>query len=304
MDSLKRGFIFLGQAGQIARKYPSVLQPLAFLAGGGMAGALLISLLMAVTLANLGGAGAALAGFLGVLLLAAMLVGGYLTSTEVIRRLFLALSPDQAETVGPAWGALRGQGLDLASAASASLAIAPLRLVLNPQAGGFLQEPWTQAVELVSPAMVIENLGLKKGFDRVSQIVCDNLLFIKPGQVAAGWAGFLAGLPLAAVGVLAGWGVGRGIAQSAWGWSQKPWFALVIGVLIASLFILAAVAVASYSAAAYRTCLFAWAREIEAGRRLGSTVPADPPDALVAALSGMESLTAPVYPGAHLENEG
>jgi hypothetical protein len=304
MESLKRGFIFLGHAGQIARTNPSVLQPLAFFAGGGMAGALLISMLMAVTLANLGSAGAALAGFLGVLLLAAMLFGGYLATTEVIRRLFLALSPGQAETVGPAWGALRSQGLDLASAATASLALAPLRLVLNPQAGSFLQEPWTQAVELVSPAMVIENLGLKKGFDRVSQIVCDNLLFIKPGQIAAGWAGFLAGLPLAAVGVLIGWGVGRAIAHSAWGWSQKPWFALVIGTLIASLFILAAVALTSYSAAAYRTCLFAWAREIEAGRRLGSSAPADPPAALVAALSGMESLTAPVYPGAHQENEG
>src|SRR5512146_785187 len=111
MDHLKRGFIFLVEAGRIARKAPQTLRPLAFLVGGGLGAALLVSGLIAVCLARLGGVGAALAGFLAALLLAAMLFAGYLVSAEVSRRIYLAQAPDQAETAGPAWGALRSHAL-------------------------------------------------------------------------------------------------------------------------------------------------------------------------------------------------
>jgi hypothetical protein len=304
MDHLKRGFIFLMQAGRLARNTPSTLQPLAFLAGGGLAGALLISALMAVALARLGGAGAVLAGFLAALLLAALVLGGYLSAAEVTRRIFRSLAPGSAATAGPAWGMLRGRWLDFAAAAVASLTIGPARLILNEQAGSFLRAPWAQAVELIAPAMVVEGLGLKKGLERVSQIVGDNLLFIRPDQVAVGWAGLLAGLPLAAGGVVLGWGIERGIVLSPWALPHKPWAALVIGMLVACLCLLIAIAAAAYSAAAYRTCLFAWACEIEASRRAGRRELPDPPPSLAAALSGMESLTAPVYPVSNPQNEG
>jgi hypothetical protein len=304
MDRLKRGFIFLIQAGRIARKSPITLQPLAYYLGAGVLGALLIACLIALSLARLGAAGAVLAGFLAALLLAVLLLAGYLASVESGRRVFEILSPEADPGAGSAWSAVRLHWLDLSAVAVTTPWIGLLRLLLGRKSGSFLAAPWTQAVGLVSSSMAVEGLDLKKGLERAGQMVCDNLLIMQPGQVAAGWAGTLAGLPIAAGGILLGWGLGRGIALSTWSLPHKNAAGLVVGMVIASALVLIAVAETVYSSAAYRACLFSWARAIETRRGAGTQTNLEPPAPLAIALTGLESLTAPVYSGSNQTNEG
>jgi hypothetical protein len=305
MDRLKRGFIFMIEAGRIARWAPNTLQPLAYYLGAGLAVAILISVLIALCLARLGAAGAGLAGFLAVLLLGMLLVAGYLASVEAGRRVYLILKPDQAEGTAPAWQTLRRRWLDLAAIAIATPLIAPLRVLITPQPSvEFLTAPWTQAAGLVSSGMAIEGLDLKQSLQRVSQMVCDNLLLMQPGQVAAGWAAALAGLLLSAGGILLGWGIGRGVALSTFGLPHRSAAGLAAGLVIASACILLAVAESAYTAAAYRTCLFAWARDVETNRRCDDPTALEPPAPLTRTLAGLESLTAPVYPGSNQTSEG
>jgi hypothetical protein len=304
MDRLKRGFIFLIQAGRIARHFPNTLQPLAYYLGAGLLGAILIACLIALALARLGAAGAVLAGFLAALLLAALLLAGYLASVEAGRRIFVTQMQDAAEGTLPAWSAVRQHWLDLAAVAIAT----PLTGILGPflgrRPGSLFAAPWTQAIGLVSAGMAVEGLDLKKGLERAGQMVRDDLLIMQPGQIAAGWAAILAGLPVLAGGVLLGWGAGRGIMLSQWGLPHRHAAGLAAGIVIASACFLIAIAETVYCSAAYRASLFSWARTIEIRRAAGTENPLEPPAPLAAALNGLESLTAPVYAGTNQTNEG
>ena len=299
MDHLKRGFQFLNQAGRIARNSPTVLQPLGILLAGGIAAALVFSAVIALCVTRLGAVGAGLAGFFGVLLAVVLLVAGYLASVEVARRVALSLAPDANPEEGPAWS-VRDHALDLVGVAFASVFAGPLRATGLGRSGP-LVAPWARVIALVSPAMAVEKLDLKHGLERASQMACDNLLFINPGQIAAGWAGAITGLPFAVGGGLLGWALARGVELSHWSSPLKTPAALVVGITAASLCILVAIGETAYAAAAYRACLYTWARSVESGRahsgpaETGTPLALDPPQPLAACLAGLESLTAPVY---------
>lgn len=295
MDRLKRGFIFLSQAGQIARTYPFTLQPLAVLAGAGLALALAAAVLAALSLAFLGGFGEGLAGFLLALLVAGLLLAGYGASVEIARRVYEVSAPVAASATAPAWGVLRSSGMDLAALAVASVLIPLLRRVPASWGSGATAGEWSRAVELVPAAMAVEGLGLKQGLARASQMVCENRLFIRPGEVAVTWASALPGILFWVGGILLGWGAGRGVALSSWSSPFKPFTALAVGVLIASLCILISIALSIYGAAAYRACLYAWARQLEAAGGTDAMPAVEPPAALAAALAGLDSLSAPLF---------
>ena len=136
--------------------------------------------------------------------------------------------------------------------------------------------------------MAVEKLDLKQGLGRVSQMVTENLLFISPGQVAAAWAGAITGLPFWIGGVLLGWAVWRGIDLSSWASPLKEPLALAAGVAAACLIFLIAIGETAYASAAYRACLYAWARKVESGRSTGDPSALEPPQPLAACLVGLE----------------
>ncbi len=288
----------MNQAGRIARNSPASLQPLWVYLAGGVVGALLLSLGIALLLTRLGEVGTVLAGFLAAILLAALLLAGYIASVEVSRRCVraLGLRPEVDGADGPAWS-VRDHVLDLAGVGVASLLIGPLRLVsqLRPGRDGLLLAPWSRVVELVTPAMAVERLDLRRGLERAGQMACENMLLISPSQVAAGWASAIAGLPFVVGGGLLGWAVARGIELNGWASPMKAPVSLAAGITVACFFIFIAIGEAAFSSAAYRACLYSWARSVETCRAEGGTQVPEPPQPLAACLTGLESLTAPVF---------
>ena len=286
----------MNQAGRIARNSPAVLQPLGIFLAGGAAGALLLAIGIGLLLTRLGAVGAGLAGFLAATLAAGLLLAGYAASVEIARRVVQTLSPAAGGAGGPAWS-VRDHALDLAGIAVASLLIGPLRLAgrSRPGGAGRLAAPWGRVVELVTPAMAVERLDLRRGLERAGQMACDNSLLISPSRVAAGWAGAIAGLPFVLGGGLLGRAVAGGIELSQWASPLKAPLSLAAGIVVASVLISIAIAEAAYSSAAYRACLYSWARSVETSRSAGDAQIPAPPPPLAASLTGMESLTAPVF---------
>jgi cytochrome c oxidase assembly factor CtaG len=57
-----------------------------------------------------------------------------------------------------------------------------------------------------------------------------------------------------------------------------------LGVLIAGVFIMVATVVTSYTATAYHTCLYLWARDVEKAQQSGQTALVAAPAPLAAVL--------------------
>jgi hypothetical protein len=145
---------------------------------------------------------------------------------------------------------------------------------------------WTQATYLVLPAMVIDDLNLKSGLRRATQIVKENLLLIGISLVGVRAVTGIIGFLIGGAGIALGVGVGIGLVglsgQAAWGVISG----LSFGTIIAGLFILVAVVISSYTTTAYHTCLYLWARDVERARQEGQEIMAvKPPVPLAAVLS-------------------
>ncbi|GAB4579052.1 MAG: hypothetical protein Fur0022_17900 [Anaerolineales bacterium] len=74
-----------------------------------------------------------------------------------------------------------------------------------------IQTVWTEATYLVLPAMVIEDINLKDGLKRATQIVRNNLLLVGVSTVGVGFATGLIGFLLGGRGSSWGWGWGLGL---------------------------------------------------------------------------------------------
>jgi len=93
------------------------------------------------------------------------------------------------------------------------------------------------------------------------------------------------GFLLGATGIALGLGVGLGIVSLT---GPEQIFGLVsgigLGVLIAGVFIMVATVVTSYTATAYHTCLYLWARDVEKAQASGQTAQVQAPAPLAAVL--------------------
>jgi hypothetical protein len=83
-----------------------------------------------------------------------------------------------------------------------------------------------------------------------------------------------------------GLGVGAGFAiVSVGGMATWAWVAGVsVAILVATPFILAATIISSYTATAYHTCLYLWARDVERARQSGQGIEVTAPAPLAAVL--------------------
>jgi hypothetical protein len=193
-----------------------------------------------------------------------------------------------------AWGVVRRDMLDILSLAAASTIVNLIkgavegkdkRSGLRRMLAGLLDTIWTQATYLVLPAMVIEDIGLRDGLRRATQIVRSNLLLVGISTVGVRAVTNLIGFMLGATGIGLGLGVGLGIIRLSQGATIGLVSGISLGVLIAAFFILSATILTSYTATAYHTCLYLWAREVEAARHSGqSELKVAPPAPLAAVL--------------------
>ena len=134
---------------------------------------------------------------------------------------------------------------------------------------------WTEATFLVLPIMVIEDENLKDGLKRATFIVKSNLLLVGIGAVGVRWVTGLIGFVFGVVGLLVGFGVAFPLISIAGASTPLVVLAVILGVLLASVFFMAANVISSYTSTAYHTCLYLWARNTEkAGQGVQASIPA------------------------------
>jgi len=133
--------------------------------------------------------------------------------------------------------------------------------------------------------MVIEDINLKDGLKRAGHIVKNNLLLVGISTVGVKAVNGLIGFLLGATGIALGLGVGLGIVSLT---GPQQIVGLVsgigLGVIIAGIFIMAATVITSYTATAYHTCLYLWARDAEKAQVAGSSTQVQAPAPLAAVL--------------------
>jgi hypothetical protein len=95
-----------------------------------------------------------------------------------------------------------------------------------------------------------------------------------------GFIGFILGV----VGVGIGVSVGVGIITVTQASTAGLITGITLGILIATPFILFATIISTYTATAYHTCLYLWARDVERARQAGQTEVVTAPTPLAAAL--------------------
>jgi len=283
MENLKRGYGFLIQAWRMARADSDLLKPsiYALLAGLGIT---LLSLplfiLSALTLADRT-MGQVVTGFLGILLLFAQLATGSLFSAMTIALVHGYLGEGDGR-MERAWHIVRRDWLDILSLAAASTLVGIFRRSSQKNGkvsaagvlGSAVESAWTEAAYLVLPAMIIEDIGLKNAILKVVQILREHLLLVGASWVGVRLVNAILGFLLGAAGLLSGLAVGLGISSLARGAPLATAIAIGLGVLIAGLFIMAAIAAGNYTSTAYHTCLYLWTRDVEEARQLGHSAEA------------------------------
>jgi hypothetical protein len=94
----------------------------------------------------------------------------------------------------------------------------------------------------------------------------------------------LIGFLLGGFGIFLGVVVGVGLAYIFNGLSWAIVAGVVMGILTATPFLMSAAVVSTYTATAYHTCLYLWARDVERSQQAGLDVPVTAPRPLAAVL--------------------
>lgn len=287
MQSISRGFSFLKQSWQMAFADRDLLKPTIYAIFVGMIVSV-IGLIPIIGTAFLFGEskmGQYLLYIEGAVLVFVQYVVTYIFSGMTIYLIYGYLSEGDGK-MDKAWAVVRRDFLDILSLAGASTLVNLLQNAIRGKRGGgirgaiagLINTVWTEATYLVLPAMVIEDIGLKDGLKRATQIVKNNLLLVGVSTVGVGFATGLIGFLLGGTGIVLGLGVGFGLVQILGTEILGIVSAITIGGMIALTFILIAVVIGNYTTTAYHTCLYLWAMEVEkAGGMSVQNIPAPGP---------------------------
>jgi len=195
-----------------------------------------------------------------------------------------------------AWSIVRRDFFDLVTLAAVSTGVNILKNAarrnrrggiaagLVSAAAGLLEVLWTEAAFLILPAMVIEDMNLTSAAKRVAQIVKDNLLLVGISTVGVRTVTGLIGVLLGLGGAVLGFGVGYGIIAVLGSGTIGLIFGIGLGVLIFLMFTMVANVISTYTSTAYHTCLYLWARNVEAAQRADQPMRVSAPAPLAAVL--------------------
>jgi hypothetical protein len=296
MQSFSRGWSFLKQAWQMAVKDKDLIKPsILALFAGFIVSIIFIPLMVGAGFLT-GGQNSTLgqvALFVaGAVMIFVQYTVGYIFSAMTVYLVYGYLAEGDG-VMSKAWAVVKRDFLDLLSLAAASTFV---NLVKNAVKGkgrsggrnllaGLIDTVWTEAAFLILPAMVIEDINLKDALKRVGYIIKNNLLLVGISAVGVKAVNGLIGFLLGALGIGLGFGVGFGIITI----TNTSTFGLIsgigLGVFIAGIFIMVATVVTSYTATAYHTCLYLWARDVEKAQAAGSSAQVPAPAPLAAVLN-------------------
>ena len=299
MESFSRGWSFLQQAWSMAFKDKDLLMPSIYslIVGSivSVIGAIPI-IIAAIFIGDSGTFGQIVIGGMGVILVFVQFVVTYVFSAMTVYLIYGYLAEGDGR-MDRAWEIVRRDFVDILTLAAASALVNTLRSLANRNRGrggigagvaraatGLLQALWTEASYLVLPAMVIDDLNLKDGMARILKITKENLLLIGISTVGVRWVTGLIGFVLGVIGLVLGAGLFY-LVTAVLGFETLGLIVGIgLGVVVASLFFMVASVISSYTATAYHTCLYIWAREVEKAQVQGSAARVIAPAPLAAVL--------------------
>lgn len=298
MQSFSRGWSFLKQAWSMAFKDKDLLKPSVY--------ALIVGMIVSVIgIVPIAGAaflfgnsqfGNVILFVLGGFLVFIQFMVTYIFSGMTAYLIFGYLSEGDGR-MDKAWAIVRRDFFDIFTLAAVSTLVNMLKSAANRNrnrgvmanmartATSLLQVLWTEASYLILPAMVIDDLNLKDGMQRVWTITKENLLLIGISTVGVRFVTGLIGFGFGVIGFGIAFLVGGGLSFASGGDATLSIVGIVIGALIFFTFVMVASAFSSYTSTAYHTCLYIWAREVEKAKAKGSSVQVVAPAPLAAALA-------------------
>jgi hypothetical protein len=253
-ESIRRGFGFLGQSIDMARKDTDLLKPSFF----GLLASILVAVIGAIPI-----------------LLVSLTAGDSRVGQYSLSYLVYEFLTDGNGKMDKAWRIITRDWLDILSLAAASTVVKLIENTLRGRGGrgnlaggvaaSLINAVWTTATYFVLPAMVIEDLSLPQALKRATYLIKNNLLLVAVTEIGVGAVVGLAGVVL----VLAAVAVGLIIFIAL---SQVSVIAgIIAAVLVAGVLIALVTAFTSYVTTAYHTSLFLWAREAEHAVSLGQS---------------------------------
>ena len=295
MQSFSRGWSFLKEAWTMALKDRDLIKPTIFSLIVGFFVSIVFLIPMGAVGFLLGDRGLPsqiILFVLGVLMVFAQYSVGYIFSAMTIYLIYGFLAEGDG-VMSKAWAIVRREWLNILSLAGASTAVNVLNSAVRGRGrstgrnilAGLISTVWTEAAFLILPAMVIEGMNLKDALKRAGQIVRDNLLLVGLSTVGVRAVNGLIGFLLGATGVALGFGAGLGIVSLTDSSTLGLVAGISLGVVIAGVFIMVATVITSYTATAYHTCLYLWARDVEKAKASGSQMQVQAPAPLAAVLN-------------------
>lgn len=294
MNSFARGWSFLKQAWQMAAKDADLLKPTIFSMLAGFVVSLVFIPFMAGGWFLFGENslfGQVIMFILGAVMIFVQFTVGYVFSAMTVYLIYGYLAEGDGR-MDKAWAIVKRDLLDLLSLAGASTGVNLLKNFIRGKGksglgnflAGLVDTVWTEAAFLILPAMVIEDINLKDGLKRAGVIIKNNLLLVGISTIGVKAVNNLIGFLLSML------GIGLGLA-SAFGIIVVTNYntlgmigGISLGVILAGVFIMAASVLTSYTATAYHTCLYLWARDVEKAQAAGSKKEVQAPAPLAAVL--------------------
>ena len=287
MESFSKGWNFLTQAWKMALADKDLIKPSIYALLVGFVVSLIGIIPIALAAFLLGTEsifGRAVLGVFGALLVFAQYAVTYIFSAMTVKLIYDYLTNGDGR-MDQAWQIVKRDWLDILSLAAASTLV---NMVKNWVKGNgrnqnfirgaianLIDTVWTEATFLVLPIMVIEDENLKDGLKRATYIAKNNLLLIGISAVGVRWVTGLIGFVLAVIGILLGVGIALPIISISGVSTALVVVAVILGVLVASIFFMAANVIGSYTSTAYHTCLYLWARNVETAQQgILVTIPA------------------------------
>ena len=275
-ESIRRGFGFLGQSIDMARKDTDLLKPSFF----GMLASIFVAIIGAIPIVVVSlAAGNSKVGqyslyALGALLIFAQYATAYIFSGMTAYLVYEYLTEGNGK-MESAWRIISRDWLDILSLAAASTVVKLIENTLRGRGGrgnvaggvaaSLINAVWTTATYFVLPAMVIEDLSLPQALKRATYLIKNNLLLVAVTEIGVGAVVGLAGFVLVLAAVVVGVIVFIALSQ------VSAIVGIVAAVLVAGVIIALVTAFTSYVTTAYHTSLFLWAREAEHAVSLGQT---------------------------------
>ena len=298
MQSFSRGWSFLKQAWQMAFKDKDLLKPSIYALVVGLIVSVIgiIPIVGAAFLFSGSQFGNIVIGVMGAIMVFVQFVVSYVFSAMTVYLIYGYLAEGDGR-MDKAWAVVRRDFFDILALAAASTAVNLLKSAANSRRGrggivaglargatNLLSALWTEASYLILPAMVIDDLNLKDGMQRILNITKQNLLLIGISTVGVRWVTGLIGFVLGFGGLVVAVAIGGGAAYLSGGNMAISIVGIAIGAMIFFTLVVVASVISSYTSTAYHTCLYIWAREVEKAQVAGQPLQVAAPGPLAAVL--------------------